>query len=323
MGRNVWHDYEREWAKDPDSRPKYVRAASIRRRERQAEEAMQFVETGDAAEGGFQPSFHASRHEHAWILTYLGPFYDDNLILDVLRQVKGGKEATVYCCAAHPATGTGLIAAKVYRPRMFRNLRNDSIYREGRAVLDEQGKVTHRSREARALAKKTRFGQDLRHNTWVTTEFETLRRLHTAGADVPRPYAASENAILMDYLGTERSPAPILQHVTLDPEEARPLFDRLLWNVELMFAAGCVHGDLSAHNILYWEGRALLIDFPQAVDPLVNPHARDLLARDVTRVCQYFTRYGIATDPAAITARLWRRYVQADHDAAPLMPPGA
>jgi hypothetical protein len=42
----------------------------------------------------FNPTFHASRFERAWILEYLGPFYEDHYIADALRQVKGGKEAT-------------------------------------------------------------------------------------------------------------------------------------------------------------------------------------------------------------------------------------
>src|SRR5262245_31015738 len=162
--------YVEEWEKDPDSRPRSRRAASIKRRHEQAEEAALLVEVTDNAAGGFNPSFHASRHERAWILQYLGPFYDDNLLLDVLQQVKGGKEATVYCCSAPAARGGGLIAAKVYRPRMFRNLRNDAVYREGRATLDAEGKEARGRRERVALQKKTRYGQDLRHLSWLTSE---------------------------------------------------------------------------------------------------------------------------------------------------------
>jgi len=35
----------------------------------------------------------------------LETFYVENLIVDVLGNVKSGKEATVYCCQAHPSTG--------------------------------------------------------------------------------------------------------------------------------------------------------------------------------------------------------------------------
>jgi RIO kinase 1 len=310
VGQNYYHDYLRELERDPDSRPKYRRAASIKRRHQQVEKAAELVETMDDTEGGFNPSFSGSKHEREWIFTYLGPFYHDNVILDVLKQVKGGKEATVYCCQAHPATGQDLIAAKVYRPQMFRNLRNDAMYREGRAVLDESGKAVWGGREYRAMAKKTRFGQDLRHLAWLTNEYETLQALHAAGADVPRPFAFSENAILMEYLGTPEWPAPVLQQVTLAPEEARPLFDRLLWNVELMlFDHNRVHGDLSAHNVLYWQGQATIIDFPQAVGAYQNPHAEELLARDVERLCQYFARFGVSTNAAGLARDLWKRYL--------------
>ena len=252
---------------------------------------------------------HISNHEREWIQTYLGAFYHDGLITDVLRRVKGGKEATVYCCRANAHTELELAAGKVYHEQKFRSLKNDAVYREGKAVLDDRGKQVRGRREALAMAKKTRFGQDLRHMTWLSNEYATLQRLHAAGADVPRPIAQSDNAMLMEYLGDEQWAAPILAQVRLSKEEARPLFDRLLHNVELMLSHNVIHADLSAHNILYWEGEARIIDFPQAVDPIVNPQAYPLFARDVERLCQYFARHGVVYDPAGLAADIWSKYV--------------
>jgi len=266
------------------------------------------IEPSDGSEAGFNPSFHSSRHEREWIMTYLKVFYEDQQITDVLRQVKGGKEATVYCCRAHVGLGGGLIAAKVYRPRMFRNLRNDSVYRAGRATLDAEGKATHGTREGRALANKTRFGQNLRHLSWLSNEFSTLELLHKAGLDVPEPFADSANAILMEYLGDEEQVAPTLNNVSIAAAEARPLFDRLIWNVAGMLDHNRVHGDLSAHNILYWEGELRIIDFPQAVSPFENPNAFELFTRDVTRVCSYFARHGVDRDPSQLATDLWRTH---------------
>jgi RIO kinase 1 len=84
---------------------------------------------------GFDTTYRPSRYESDWLLQSLWTFYDEGLISDVLGMVKGGKEASVYLCESHPATGLGLLAAKVYRPRMFRNLRNDAMYRQGREIL--------------------------------------------------------------------------------------------------------------------------------------------------------------------------------------------
>ena len=274
-----------------------------------AEAVATLAEAGDDSKHGFSPTFTASKHERAWILTYLGQFYEDQVIGDVLRQVKGGKEANVYCCKANPATGIDLIAAKVYRPRAFRNLRNDAVYRKGREVIGEEGKEVRGRREKLAMKKKTDFGQILRHTTWLANEFETMQRLYAAGADVPKPFAQSDNAILMEFLGDEKFSAPALNQVRLAPRAARTLFDRLIHNVELMLAHDRIHADLSAYNVLYWESEAKLIDFPQAVDPYINPDAFTLLSRDVERLCQYFARYGIESDPARLARDMWDRYV--------------
>ncbi len=220
-------------------------------------------------------------------------------------RVRGGKEANVYCCAAHPSTGLDLIAAKVYRPAMFRSLRNDARYRQGREVVGEDGKSVHGRRESLAVQKNTRYGQELRHATWQETEFQILQRLHEAGADVPRPLAISENVILMEYVGAESAPAPTLNQVRLELPEARALLDRLVHNLAVMLACNCVHADLSAYNILYWNGQFKIIDFPQAVDPRRNPDARALFFRDVERVCQYFARYQITQDARALADKLW------------------
>lgn len=309
MPMKEYLEYLEEWEKDLDSRPRSKRAASVKRRNERAEEAQALVESSDNSEGGFNPTFHASRHEREWILTYLRPFYDDQFILDVLRQVKGGKEATVYCCAAHPSTGRTLIAAKVYRPRMFRNLRNDAVYRQGRAVLDAGGKVIHDRRELIALQKNSAFAQQARQTSWLMTEYETLRLLYDAGAAVPEPLAHSENAILMEYLGEAEMAAPILHQVRLRREEVQPLFEQLIGNIGLFLAHDLIHADLSAHNILYWNGVVKIIDFPQAVPASQNPEAFPLLLRDVERVCQYFARYDVASDPLRITTNFWDRYV--------------
>ncbi len=257
----------------------------------------------------FRPSFTGSKHKRQWIMEYLGLFYEDQVITDVLRQVKGGKEATVYCCRASPALGVDLVAAKVYRPRMFRQLRNDAVYRKGREVIGEEGKEVRGRREKLAMSKKTDFGQTLRHTTWLANEFQTLQRMYNAGVDVPQPFASSDNAILMEYLGDEKFPAPALSQVRLTSHAAHSLFERLMHNIELMLAHDRVHGDFSAYNVLYWNGKAKIIDMPQAVNPYVNADAFALLGRDIARLCDYFARYGIKANASQFTREFWERHI--------------
>jgi RIO kinase 1 len=81
-----------------------------------------------------------------------------------------------------------------------------------------------------------------------------------------------------------------------------------LWNIELWLAHDTVHADLSAFNVLFWQGRAKVIDFPQWLDPRFAPAARRLLERDIRNVGRYFARYGLDVDAAGVAADLWRRF---------------
>ena len=254
-------------------------------------------------------SYLGSKYEREWITNYLEEFYNEHLITDVLHLVKGGKEATVYCCAAHPNLGVELLAAKIYRPRHFRQLRNDSLYRQGRKVIGPDGKAVIDFAELNALAKGTAYGKELQQTSWLSHENEMLTLLHGAGADVPQPFACGANAILMTYMGDADSPAPTLNKVKLDRAEAGLIFDRLIANVGLMLKHRCIHGDLSAFNVLHWEGEVMIIDFPQAIDPYINPQARQIFNRDVCRLCEYFDRYGVAADANDLADTLWKRYV--------------
>jgi RIO kinase 1 len=267
----------------------------------------------DDSQRNFNFTYHASRHERWWLLDSLGGFYDQQWIGDILRIIKGGKEANVYQCQGTVSTGTDFLAAKVYRPRQLRNLRNDSLYREGRSNLDVDGHVILDDRMQRAMQKRTAFGQELLHTSWLAHEFTTLQILHAAGADVPEPYATANNAILMGYIGDDRIAAPTLNDVRLDPAEASLLFQNVLRNVEIMLRSDRIHGDLSAYNLLYWDGKVTLIDFPQAISPQDNRNAYRIFERDLVRVCEYFTGqnarlHGRYPRPRKLAAELWTSY---------------
>jgi len=270
-----------------------------------------------ADEAAFSPTYQGSRFEREWILDYLGSFYDQSLLTDVLRRVKGGKEANVYCCQAHPGTGMELLAAKLYRPRMLRNLRNDARYRQGRDYLDEYGKVIRDQRLQVAIRKGTSVGKEAVHTSWLEHEYRTLELLRAAGCSVPRPVAVGSNTILMEYIGDMDQAAPTLHEVRLPLRQARGVFDRLMEDLDKMLAAGRVHGDLSAYNVLYWEDQARIIDLPQAVDPRQNPDAWDIFQRDVTRLCQYFQKYGLGRHPGQLSADLWSRFAYPRGPEAP------
>jgi len=264
------------------------------------------------------PSYAAAldpqHHERRWVIESVGHFYRENIITDVTRLVKGGKEANVYACTAHPAAGVKMIAAKLYRERMLRNLKNDAIYKHGRLLRNADGKQIKSSRERRAVLNKSGYGQQIDFMMWVGTEYRAQTLLYESGADVPKPIAHSGSTILMEYIGDEYGAAPALNEISLKRDEAAALFDRVMENVKLMLAHNLIHGDLSAYNILYWEGTVCLIDFPQVVEARTNPYAFDLLQRDITRVCEYFGRFGIKSNPVELAHALWTPYMGGNYE---------
>ena len=231
-------------------------------------------------------------------------FWDRGLISEVLEVVKGGKEATVYRCRACPSTGVEFLAAKVYRPLEFRSFRNDAVYQAGRPILD--------AHSARAFRKGSKHGREVQFGMWLGGEYETMKLLFHAGADVPWPLACGGGALLMQFIGDAEGPAPLLHRAALSADEARRLFGQAMRNVELFLACNRVHGDLSAFNMLYWRGKLTIIDFPQAVDPRVNRNAYALLQRDVENVCKGFARYGVRADAASLAADLWSRWLRGE-----------
>ena len=268
----------------------------------------QFIQRQDEARQTFSFTYRPARFEEGWLLSSLGPFFEQRWISDVLCKIKAGKEASVYLCRSGDQAKSALVAAKVFRPRMLRNLKNDQLYRQGRVDLDENGHPIDDPGMLKARHKRSVYGEQIRHQSWIAYEFQTLRTLHAAGADVPQPFEMAENAILMRYIGDEACAAPTLNTVTPEPGEVRRLYERLLSNIELMLANGIVHGDLSAYNVLYWEGQVTLIDFPQVISPASHRSAYPIFSRDIARICEYFARQGLRSDPARLAAGLWKAH---------------
>lgn len=286
------------------ARPSNKRVSQKRESKKRETEAKLFIRAQEVSKE-FKFTYKAARFEEWWLLDSLAAFHEHKWVSDVLRRVKGGKEASVYLCKPGVEVDASLLAAKVYRPRSLRNLKNDQQYRVGRVDLDADGSALWKEADLNAIAKRTRYGEEVRHQSWIAYEFVTMEALYEAGADVPKPYAKENNAILMEFIGDAGAAAPPLSHISLERDEAKQLFERVIRNLDIMLSKGRIHGDLSAYNILYWDGDIKLIDFPQVVIPESNPSSWGIFQRDVMRVCQYFSAQGVRTDARKLAADLW------------------
>lgn len=228
-----------------------------------------------------------------------GDFVDEKIITELVRVVKRGKEAVVLCCKAHPDMDGEYMAVKLYFEKKFRNFKREGIYHVGR-IWD--------SRLERAAQKKSGMGKIVTRSVWVNNEFEILERLFESGANVPEPVACTDDAVVMRYIGDKDIAAPLLKEVILERNEAEVLFQKILANIRIMLQNHIIHADLSPYNILYFQGNPYFIDFPQAVNPSINPDAWMMFQRDITNVCHYFNSYGIDEDPDSLARELWTPY---------------
>ena len=209
---------------------------------------------------------------------------EEGLIDSVVRQLMSGKEAEVFVVRC----GTDTRCAKIYKEATQRSFRQAVDYTENRKVKN--------SRQARAMAKGTRFGRQAQEAAWQSAEVDALYRLADAGVRVPKPYNFFEGVLLMELVtDANGDAAPRLNDVAFSPEQARAHHATLLGEVVRMLGAGIVHGDLSEFNILlaHEDGAAVpvIIDLPQAVDAAGNNHAQRMLLRDVANLRDFFGQF--------------------------------
>ena len=224
---------------------------------------------------------------------------EEGLIDAVLRQLMSGKEAMVYVVRC----GGEIRCAKVYKEATQRSFRQAVDYTENRKVKN--------TRQARAMAKGTRFGREAQEAAWQSAEVDALYRLAAAGVRVPRPHNFHDGVLLMDLVTDEQGgAAPRLNDVAFTPEQARAHHAMLLAEVVRMLCAGVVHGDLSEFNVLLAADGPVIIDLPQAVDAAGNNHAQRMLLRDVANLSSFFGRFAPELLHTQFGPEIWDLYAR-------------
>jgi RIO kinase 1 len=227
----------------------------------------------------------------------LQPLVDEGVIDAVVRQLMSGKEAMVFVVRA----GGDVRCAKVYKEADQRSFRQAVDYTENRK--------TKNSRQARAMAKGTRYGRESQERAWQSAEVDALYRLAAAGVRVPKPYNFHEGVLLMELVtDAEGNAAPRLNDVEFSAEEARDFHQRLIAEVVRMLCAGVVHGDLSEFNVLAGSDGPVIIDLPQAVDAAGNNHAPAMLERDVANLRNFFGRFAPEILATNYGDEIWAAY---------------
>jgi RIO kinase 1 len=227
----------------------------------------------------------------------LEPLVRDGLIDEVIRPLKSGKEASVYVVRSNGA----VCCAKVYKEANKRGFHKQVLYSEGRKVRN--------SRQARAMAKGSRYGREQQEEVWQNTEVDALYRLAAAGVRVPQPYNYIDGVLLMELLVDEDGEAaPRLNDLELTGDQALAYHHLLIGEVVKMLCSGIIHGDLSEFNILVDAQGPVIIDLPQAVDAAANNNAERMLERDVANLADYFGQFAPELLATSYGREIWYIY---------------
>lgn len=226
---------------------------------------------------------------------------DEAIIDEVVRQLKSGKEASVYAVRC----GTEIRCAKVYKDMAQRSFQQRAQYQEGRKVRG--------SRDARAMAKSTRYGRKEQENAWKNAEVDALYQLSAAGVRVPRPFGFFNGVLIMEMVtDADGDCAPRLGEVDLTADVAREYHGFLISQIVRMLCTGLIHGDLSQFNVLIDAQGPVIIDLPQAVNAAGNNNAFAMLERDVNNVTEALGQFAPELLQTNFAAEMWQLFEQGE-----------
>ena len=196
----------------------------------------------------------------------------------MIREVKSGKEATVVLVE----TSGQLRCLKIYN-RLSMATKADIAYTAGKWFKEKSVR--------KSIAKGNKFSKNLLEKLWVKREYYLLKKLSKEGVSLPKVFDYDNDSIMMEYLGTVNLPAPLIKDIDFSVDLAKQTFSKLIQSIKIFLKNGIVHADLSEFNVLWWQDKPFIIDFPQAVDIRTNPNYKLLLWKDVNHLVTFFSKW--------------------------------
>ncbi len=129
---------------------------------------------------------------------------------------------------------------------------------------------------------------------WAKKEFKNLKQAYDAGVRVPKPIYVKSNVLVMEFIGENGRPAPLLAESIVSQ---RDYYEILEMVKKLYKKANIVHADLSEYNIFKYRGKLILFDFGSGVD-IAHPEALEFLIRDINNINRFFLKRGLKVKDA-------------------------
>lgn len=127
-------------------------------------------------------------------------------------------------------------------------------------------------------------------NAWAEKEARNLVRIAKGGVRCPSLHLLKGHVLVMEFIGTDGWPAPLLKDVNLKESQYRQLYLECVHILRRLYQdCKLVHADLSEYNLLYHDGGIVVIDVSQSVEH-DHPHSLDFLRKDCHNINDFFGR---------------------------------
>lgn len=191
------------------------------------------------------------------------------IISEMRGVVKSGKESRVYWAKDKNDND---IAVKIYltssmefRKSIFQYIQGDPRFK----VVKDYRKIIY---------------------TWAQKEYKNLQIAYEVNVSVPKPIYVYENILVMEFIGENGVPAPLLKDLSVINIE---LFNQIIDAIKKLYnKAKIIHADLSEYNIMVRNNKIYIIDFGQAVT-IEHPMSYEFLLRDIKNIVRFFRKNGI------------------------------
>ncbi|CAJ0584460.1 unnamed protein product, partial [Mesorhabditis spiculigera] len=191
--------------------------------------------------------------------------------------ISTGKEANVY----HAKKDDHSLAVKIYKTSIL-TFKDRDRYVQGEHRY-RHGYCKHNPRKMVAV--------------WAEKEMRNLNRMHEAGVAVPKPILLKGHVLVMDFVGRDGWPAPLLKNAELTDEVADKVYVQLVRTMRVIYReCKLVHADLSEYNLLFLDDKLYVIDVSQSVEH-DHPFALNFMRTDCNNVTRFFRDRGVAVLP--------------------------
>lgn len=211
----------------------------------------------------------------------LSKLQEKGFIGSITGTIASGKESGVFLAELGPEGEKNCKALSIDSPIVAKIFRTSTLnFKQIIRYIDGDKRFQKHSKKTHHII-----------NLWVEKEYSNLQRSSLAEINVPKPILVKKNILLMELLGKDGIPYPLLRYspdaftkstLTQILDQTRQLFQR----------ANLVHADLSSFNILMGDRTPYFIDMSQSV-LISHPRALDFLKRDLKNILSFFSMRGL------------------------------